>query len=72
MSSTSRSVGVSSPNRAKLVGKTERGPGALSDPFGRRQLQVTVRLESEASIDARASRSAGFTDRPYFCLTATT
>ena len=36
------------------------------------QLQVTVRLESDASIDASASRSAGFTDRLYFCLTATT
>ena len=28
--------------------------------------------EVDASIDASASRSAGFTDRPYFCLTATT
>ena len=45
---------------------------ALRDPFGRSQLQVTVRLESDASIVASASRSAGFTDRPYFCLTATT
>ena len=36
------------------------------------QPHVTVRLGSEASIEARASRSAGFTDRLYFCLTATT
>ena len=56
----------------KLFGETERGPSALSDAFGRSQLQFTVRLESEESIDASASRSAGFTDRPYFCLTATT
>ena len=41
-------------------------------PIRRSQLQATVRLESEASIDASASRSAGFTDRPYCCLTATT
>lgn len=56
----------------KLVGTTERGPSALSEAFGRSQLQVTLRLESEASMDASASRSAGFTARTYFCLTATT
>ena len=36
------------------------------------QLQLTVRLECNASIEDNASRPAGFTDRPYFCLTTTT